>query len=129
MSKRFCLTFACLMLAAFSLTGCLSHWFLESETRLQVENATSAYAILSVDVLSADSTESRPWVEDVVMPGERSRVIEGDWVGTFILRFRYASASDTTTSVKMDIKTFDLDGGSEFLQIKESGDSLTYKFK
>ena len=46
--KRFSIVF--LLACSISLTGCLSHWFLESETRLQVENATEDLSIVAIDV-------------------------------------------------------------------------------
>lgn len=112
--------------ACFSLTGCLSHWFLESDSRLQVENGTKNYNILSLDMLGKGGAV-KPWIRESLVPGERSHVIEGDWVGKFTARVRYSrlKGSDTLES----IRKFDLDGGSLYLLIQESGDSLTYTFK
>lgn len=113
----------------FSLTGCLSHWFLESESRLQVENGTENYTILSVDIMEKDSTASKSWVKETLLPGERSHVVEGDWIGNFTAQIRYSKFTDESGAVLKDFHKFDLDGGSLYLLIRESGDSLTYKFK
>ena len=63
-------------LATFTLTGCLSHWFLDPSTRLQVENRSSS-TIVGIDIISEDGTSVRPWIRDTIAPGERSRVHQG----------------------------------------------------
>ena len=63
-------------------TGCLSHWFTDSTTRLQVENKTNV-TFYGLDIVSEDGTSIVPWISDTLEPGERSRVYEEDWVGTF----------------------------------------------
>ena len=40
------------------LTGCLSHWFIESEVRLQVENKTP-YTIVGVSEIGRASCRER----------------------------------------------------------------------
>ncbi len=63
-------------------TGCLSHWFTDSTTRLQIENKTNV-TFYGLDIVSEDGTSIVPWISDTLEPGERSRVYEEDWVGTF----------------------------------------------
>lgn len=110
------------------LTGCLSHWFLESTTRLQVENATSEFTIKGVDVLAEDGSV-RNWIKEQVLPGERSHVVEEDWVGDFTLRIRYTKSMDGSGEVLKDEQPFDLEGGSLYLTIESKGNQLTYRFK
>lgn len=112
----------------FFLSGCISHCFLESSSRLQIENQTGKFSIVGVDVL-ADDGSSKSWIREMVLPGERSRVVEEDWVGNFTLRFKFTRSADGSGKVVWQDKKFELDGGSLYLSIGAKGDSLTYKFK
>ena len=77
-----------LCLVVFSLTACMSHVFIDTTTRLQVENKTDV-TILGVDIISEDGTSVLPWIRDAIEPGEKSKVVEEDWVGTFKVRVRF----------------------------------------
>ena len=77
-----------LCLVVFSLTACMSHVFIDTTTRLQVENKTDV-TILGVDIISEDGTSVQPWIRDAIEPGEKSKVVEEDWVGTFKVRIRF----------------------------------------
>ena len=77
-----------LCLVALSLTACMSHVFTDTTTRLQVENKTDV-TILGVDIISEDGTSVQPWIRDAIEPGEKSKVVEEDWVGTFKVRVRF----------------------------------------
>ncbi len=77
-----------LCLVVFSLTACMSHVFIDTTTRLQVENKTDV-TILGVDIISDDGTSVQPWIRDAIEPGEKSKVVEEDWVGTFKVRVRF----------------------------------------
>ena len=77
-----------LCLVVFSLTACMSHVFIDTTTRLQVENKTDV-TILGVDIISEDGTSVQPWIRDAIEPGEKSKVVEEDWVGTFRVRVRF----------------------------------------
>ncbi len=77
-----------LCLVAFSLTACMSHVFLDTSTRLQVENKTDV-TILGLDIISDDGSTVVPWIKESVQPGEKSKVVEEDWVGTFKVRVRF----------------------------------------
>lgn len=119
-------------LATFTLTGCLSHWFLDPSTRLQVENRSSS-TIVGIDIISEDGTSVRPWIRDTIAPGERSRVYEEDWVGTFNVRIRVVESVSGIASVEgsYDIEDLEFDGGSEFLVVSDSekGHRLHLEFK
>lgn len=124
------LAFVIFLLALpLTLTGCLSHWFIESESRLQVENAADDYTILSVGVVAMDGSLYSPWIKEKILPGERSRVVEGDWVGEFKLRINYTESKDGSGDTLTDYQMFDLEGGSLFLMVEASGDSLKYRFR
>ena len=77
-----------LCLVTLSLTACMSHVFIDTTTRLQVENKTDV-TILGVDIISEDGTSVQPWIRDAIEPGEKSKVVEEDWVGTFKVRVRF----------------------------------------
>ena len=77
-----------LCLVTLSLTACMSHVFIDTTTRLQVENKTDV-TILGLDIVSEDGTSVQPWIRDAIEPGEKSKVVEEDWVGTFKVRVRF----------------------------------------
>lgn len=141
-----------LCLVTLCLTACMSHLFLDTSTRLQVENKTDV-AILGLDVVSEDGTSVQPWIKDTVAPGEKSKVVEEDWVGTFRVRVRWAKsviqenrcesvlakeASDKKTTevhinktsmtdctIRWDDKSYvelDFEGGSQYLVVSEDED-------
>ncbi|MCF0223688.1 MAG: hypothetical protein HUK20_05415 [Fibrobacter sp.] len=128
MAKRFKML-PVLLLACLLMTGCLSHWFLESSVRLQVENSTDNCTILSIDVLGDDEETYRPWIKEKLKPGERSHVYEGDWVGEFNLRLKFTRSADGSGKVHYGKFKFDTEGGSIYLMVGMDGDSLYYRFR
>ena len=119
---------ALLLVCCLALTGCLSHWFVDSTSRLQVQNDTEEYTLLGLDVVGEDGSY-KTWIDETILPGERSRVVEEDWVGNFTLRIRYTKSADGSGKVKKATESFNLEGGSLFLVIESDGDSLLWKFK
>ncbi|MCQ2104911.1 MAG: hypothetical protein MJZ26_03870 [Fibrobacter sp.] len=117
------------LVVSVCLSGCISHYVEESTSRLQVENATEDYSILAVDVVSMDGQSSKSWIKETVLPGERSRVVEEDWVGEFTLRFKYTKSTDGSGETLVDTHKFSLEGGSLYLVVESDGDSLTYRFR
>ena len=77
-----------LCLVALSLTACMSHVWTDTTTRLQIENKTDV-TILGLDIVSEDGTSVQSWIRDAIEPGEKSKVVEEDWVGTFRVRVRF----------------------------------------
>jgi len=119
-----------LLVLPLVLSGCLSHWFLESETRLQLENATEDYSILSLDVVALDGSIYSSWIRETVLPGERSRVEEGDWIGEFKVRVKYTESKDASGDTLVDYRVLDFEGGSMYLQVTASKKGkLEYKFR
>lgn len=124
--------FLALILCMLSLTGCLTHWFVDGETRLQLSNVTENYTLLELSVISEDSTETLSWISETLKPGERSHVVSGDWIGKFTVQLKYVSSESEDfdeSSVQQDVRELEFEGGSLFLQVSESGDSLVYKFR
>ncbi|MBQ7078838.1 MAG: hypothetical protein IJM92_04065 [Fibrobacter sp.] len=77
-----------LCLVALSLAACMSHVWTDTTTRLQIENKTDV-TILGLDIVSEDGTSVQSWIRDAIEPGEKSKVVEEDWVGTFKVRVRF----------------------------------------
>ena len=77
-----------LCLVALSLTACMSHVITDTSTRLQIENKTDV-TILGLDIVSEDGSSVQPWINETIEPGEKSKVVEEDWVGTFKVRVRF----------------------------------------
>lgn len=117
---------AFLALCTLSLTGCLSHWFMDTESRLQVENGTENLTFYALDVLSEDSTTYEKWIVETLEPGSRSHVAAADWVGKFNIRLRYGKNGGDTLQ---DVRKLEISGGSMYLKITSEDDSLVYKFK
>ena len=147
---KFLRLFLCLV--AFALTACMSHLFIDTSTRLQVENKTDV-TILGLDVVSDDGSSVSPWIRDSIEPGEKSKVVEEDWVGTFRVRVRWAksviqenncesvlakAASDKKTTevtknmssvtecaIRWDDKSYvelNFEGGSQYLVVSQDED-------
>ena len=104
------------------LSGCLTHWFVDSTTRLQIENRSSK-TVVDIDILAEDGTGYKVWIQDTIRTGEKSRVYEEDWVGTFNMRIR-------TFGSDYEIDNLKLEGGSEYMVLSDSANgSLHYEFK
>ena len=113
---------AMLIACCLTLSGCLSHWFMDSTTRLQVENRSSK-TIVEIDILAEDGLNYEVWIQDTIRTGEKSRVYEEDWVGTFNMRIR-------TFGSDYEIENLKLEGGSEYMVLSDNADgSLHYEFK
>ena len=112
---------AVLLACCFVLSGCLTHWFVDSTTRLQIENRSSK-TIVEIDILAEDGSY-KVWIQDTIRTGEKSRVYEEDWVGSFNMRIR-------TFGSDYEIENLKLEGGSEYMVLSDSTDgSLHYEFK
>ena len=136
---------AAVLACAFSLTGCLSHLFVDSTTRLQVENKTDSH-IVSFGILSDDGSYW-PWINDTIAPGEKSRVYEEDFVGSFHVRLQLekgscyepvAETENTCTgdcvrncSVTSTEESFsvEFDGGSYYMVVKEEKGEIKLEFR
>jgi len=65
---------------AFFLLSC-THWLIETETRIQVENSTG-YTISNLCIISKNG-EKRILVPGSIENGKKSKVYEVEWVGKF----------------------------------------------
>ena len=124
------LSLVVLLGGCLTLTGCLSHWFVDSSSRLQLQNSTESKTVVGLDVVQQlDSTAFRTWIDETVLPGERSRVHEEDWVGSFKLRVRYTQSADGSGEESQLVFDTNLDGGSLFLIVQDEGDSISVRFR
>ena len=115
-----------MLLMTLGLTGCLSHWFLDSSTRLQVENRTK-FDVVSIDIISEDHTSIKPWIKDTVRSGEKSRVYEEDWVGSFQARFVFLASDSVKRNVVKEYRAdMDFDGGSLYMVLYEDKDGAIH---
>ena len=119
-----------MLLMTLGLTGCLSHWFLDSSTRLQVENRTK-FDVVSIDIIAEDHTSIKPWIKDTVRSGEKSRVYEEDWVGSFQARFVFLASDSVKRNVVKEYRAdMDFDGGSLYMVLYEDKDgAIHYEFR
>ena len=113
--------FAGMVSCCAMLSGCLTHWFVDSTTRLQVENKTNQ-TIVEIGIVSEDGSAYRIWIQDTIPVGEKSRVYEADWVGTFIMQVK-------TTKASFRFNDIELEGGSEYMVLTDSTDGLHYRFR
>ena len=110
---------AFLLVGCFALSGCISHWFEDSTTRLQIENRTGA-DIIEIDIISEDGRLVRPWIQDTIKDSSVSRVYEEDWVGDFRGQILYLDSR-----VEKGYFDISLSGGSLYLVFKSSKYSVS----
>ena len=113
--------FLCMVSAL--LSGCLSHWFEDSTTRLQIENRTGS-DIVAIDIVSKDATVIRPWIQDTIKDSSVSRVYEEDWVGDFKGRIVYANS--VGASAQKGFFNIELSGGSLYLVFTRNPDGTLH---
>ena len=111
---------AFLLIGSLALSGCISHWFEDSTTRLQIENRTGA-DIIEVDIVSEDEGSVRPWIQDTIRDGSVSRVYEEDWVGDFKGRILYLDSQ-----VEKGWFNISLSGGSLYLVFTRNPDGTLH---
>ncbi|GBU25189.1 hypothetical protein R83H12_01830 [Fibrobacteria bacterium R8-3-H12] len=94
---------------AFFLLSC-THWLIDTETRIQVENSTG-YVISDLCIVSK-SGQRIIFVPDSIEIGLRSKVYEVEWVGEFDFEVRVGD------DWGVPLGTHRLKGGSVLAQIK-----------
>jgi len=115
-----------LIFIPFLLNGCLTHWMMDTQTRLQVENHTSA-RIANLRIVALDgSAPDISWMPDTIETNKRSRVFTEDLVGTFHFRI---SSEDSTCGDSMcwrdqELGDLAVDGGSALWRMETSGSKI-----
>lgn len=113
-----------LALPATLLTACISHYFVDGDVRLQLGNSTETYTLERFSVLDSSDAEL-VWIDEEVLPGEKSKVHTGYYVGTFRVKLVYEQGGAEADTVFK--KNFD--GGSTFLKVSEADSGLVFRFK
>ena len=108
------------------LGGCLTHWMIDTQTRLQVENHTSA-RLANLRVVALDGSQPDiSWMPDTIETNKRSRVFSEDLVGTF--HFRISSEDSTCGDAKcwrdQELGDLTVDGGSALWRMETSGSKI-----
>ena len=81
-------------------------------------------------MVALDGSIYSSWIRQTVLPGERSRVEEGDWIGEFKVRVKYTESKDASGDTLVDYRVLDFEGGSMYLQVTASEKGkLQYKFR
>ena len=111
---------AAVVACCFALSGCISHWFEDSTTRLQIENRTGA-DIVEIDIVSEDGRSIRPWIQDTIKDSSVSRVYEEDWVGDFKGRILYLDSR-----IEKGYFNISLSGGSLYLVFTRNPDGTLH---
>ena len=111
---------AFLLVGCFALSGCISHWFEDSTTRLQIENRTGA-DIIEIDIISEDGRLVSPWIQDTIKDSSVSRVYEEDWVGDFRGQILYLDSR-----VEKGYFDISLSGGSLYLVFTRNPDGTLH---
>jgi hypothetical protein len=101
---------------AFFLLSC-THWLIDTETRIQVENSTNV-------IISDLCIVSKNGQRDILVPGsiesgKKSKVYEVEWVGEFNFEVRVGDNWEPLGVHK-------LKGGSVLVQITEKDGKFVY---
>jgi len=119
-----------LLVMVVGLQGCLTHWVVDGEIRLQMENR-AAVPVADLAIV-ANSGSRAVLVPDTLAPGEKSDVYSGDWVGEFHLGL---SARDSVDALGdtcwrfVDLGVRTLEGGSSLARIRHSVDGWSLELK
>ena len=117
-------------LGALFLQGCLSHWVVDGELRLQLENR-SAFPVAALAVVALDGERS-VWIPDTLSPGKKSLVHAGSWVGNFRLQMAArdsVNASGDTCWRWVDLGAQDLEGGSALARVRREDGQWSLELK
>lgn len=100
-----------LLLGVF-LSSC-THWLIDTETRIQVENNTGM-EIYGLSIVSKNLEKFEVLVPDTLEAGARSKVYENEWIG----EFKFAVFAKNSPEL-IDLGVHNLKGGSVLAQIRE----------
>jgi hypothetical protein len=112
---------------AFFLLSC-THWLIETQTRIQVENLTDEI-ISDLSIVSKNEQEIENKQKITLVPGniesrEKSKVYEVELVGEFNFEVHYGDSL-----VPLPLGTHKLKGGSVLAQIKKENGKLIMVLK
>jgi len=107
------------LIFALLLTSC-THWLIDTETRIQMENGTSEQ-IRNLSLISSNG-QTVVWIPETLEAGEVSRVYEKEWVG----EFNFAIYSGDSL---VHLGVHKLKGGSVLAQIRNENGKFTMRFR
>jgi hypothetical protein len=113
-----------LRVLALAVSLCLSsctHWLIDTETRIQVENKTNG-KIRNLSIVSQERQAFEVLVKGSIEAGERSEVHDIEWVG----KFKFAVFSGNS---QIDLGVHTLNGGSILAIISEDEGKFTMMLK
>ncbi|HSQ41757.1 MAG TPA: hypothetical protein VLM37_05715, partial [Fibrobacteraceae bacterium] len=115
-----------IVLATLVLSGCLTHWIIDTSTRLQLENSLSC-SVANLRVISEDSSlpEIR-WIPDTLAPDSRGKVYSEDLVGDFhfLISTQDSTCGDTLCWRDRNLGNLHVDGGSILWILEANGSAL-----
>lgn len=115
-----------LVFSVFALSSCLSHWFVDTETRLQIVNST-AFPIADLRIVDPTGEHSAiHWNSDTLVPGEKGRVISRELVGSFsfAISARDSLCGQDSCWRSRALGQQNVEGGSQQWRIRSSGSKL-----
>ncbi|MCL2284103.1 MAG: hypothetical protein FWC26_12375 [Fibromonadales bacterium] len=104
---------------AIILSSC-THWLIDTETRIQMENNTGV-EIHNLSLVSQNG-QTKVLVPDTLKAGDRSRIYEYEWVG----EFGFAVFSEGS---QKDLGVHRLKGGIVLAQIKEENGKFVMRLR
>jgi len=114
--------FRCSLILTLTLAvSSCTHWLIETETRIQVENGTNR-EICDLSLVSQKSGQTAVLVPDILRKGERSRIYEHELVG----EFNFAIFSGDK---QVNLGVHKLKGGTVLAQITEEEGRFVMQFK
>jgi hypothetical protein len=91
------------LLLVLGTMGCVSHFFVDSDLRIQVINRSSRYAVRYLELYATvDSLPPIGIMEQEVMPGQKTRVNRIEWTGSLYTRIQYRDTSCASESCWVD---------------------------
>ena len=113
-------------LAALLLSSCISHFFIDTDTRLQIDNRLP-YAVADLRIYSPNqSAPDLSWIADTIEAGKHSTVYDQPFVGN--LYFSIAShdsiCGQDTCWRRQSLGNLDVSGGSVLWRLEASGNSI-----
>lgn len=117
--------FLCILSISMFL-GC-SHWVVDSETRLQIDNR-SPWAVRQLRLVGT-AVPDEMWIEDSIAPGAKSLVKTKSWVGSFqwVIDVRDSSCGEAWCS--KDLGERSISGGSLLWLLKSQDGTLIIESK
>lgn len=116
-----------LLILALSLSGCLTHWVVDTDTRLQIDNRLP-YSVADLRVYAPEgSAPDIAWMPDTLVSGKRSSVYDKALVGTLFcsISTRDSLCGQDTCWRRQSLGKQDLPGGSVIWRLEPNGSAIS----